>query len=81
LAGKLKRIAECVFALNYWFDVKIVHWVTGGKRILLFFFLCLFAVMAPKRDGILDPIQIYCGMFMFLILGISISNFLLAKVF
>ncbi len=49
--------------------------------MFLFFLFCLFAVISPKRDGILDPIQIYCGMFMFFILGISISNYVIAKVF
>lgn len=42
--------------------------------------MCVFAFLPQKRDGILDPVQIYVGFFVFVLLGIAASNFVFAKI-
>jgi len=42
--------------------------------------LSTFSFMAPAVDKKLHEIQIYIGLFLFLLLGIALSNFVLAKI-
>jgi hypothetical protein len=42
--------------------------------------LSTFSFMAPAADKKLHEIQIYIGLFLFLLLGIALSNFVLAKI-
>lgn len=79
-AQKVKRVASFLFLVGHRSEAELVYAFTGGKRFVLLTVVSIFAFLPPKRDGLLDPIQIWLGIFLFFLLALALSNYIFAKI-